>query len=271
MMTTETAAAIIRVAAKFGLEATALMAFVETESGGVAFAEVNGRQEPLIRWEGHYFYRLIGSGLEKKDREALQKKAVAAGLADPKAGVVKNPEAQQDRWDKLLRPAMRLDSDAAIESTSYGVGQVMGANWEMLGFKSVKEFYDIARSGIEGQIELMARFIINSGLKAALQRHDWAAVAAGYNGPNYRQNRYDVKMAQAYDRHARPGQNDDTVLHIQQRLVAHGFPVSVDGDRGPKTLAAIIALQKAKGLEPDGIVGRFTLAALDADPDAVAA
>ncbi|MBL0374002.1 peptidoglycan-binding protein [Rhizobium sp. KVB221] len=35
-------------------------------------------------------------------------------------------------------------------------------------------------------------------------------------------------------------------MHIQRRLVAHGFPVVVDGKRGPKTKAAVVAFQKAR-------------------------
>jgi peptidoglycan hydrolase-like protein with peptidoglycan-binding domain len=56
------------------------------------------------------------------------------------------------------------------------------------------------------------------------------------------------------------------VLHIQQRLVAHGFAVVIDGWRGDKTTAAIKAFQQAHGLTVDGIVGRFTLNALNEDP-----
>jgi peptidoglycan hydrolase-like protein with peptidoglycan-binding domain len=268
MINAETEAAIARLSAVHGMEAAGLMAFVETESAEVTSALVDGRNEPLIRYEGHYFFRLIGEGLPDKEREALREKAVAAKLASPSSGGVPNPASQQDRWDKLLRPAMAMDVDAALESCSYGIGQVMGANWKMLGFGSTQEFINTARAGIEGQIELMVRFIEKSGLKGALAAHDWTHLAAGYNGPSYRKNAYDVKLAEAYHRHtqgtAAPRAQDGTVLHIQQRLVAHGFDVAVDGVRGPNTVAAIIAFQKAKGLEPDGIVGRFTLAALGA-------
>jgi hypothetical protein len=37
-------------------------------------------------------------------------------------------------------------------------------------------------------------------LLAALQSHDWAAFAKGYNGPGYAKNAYDVKLAEAYER-----------------------------------------------------------------------
>lgn len=51
---------------------------------------------------------------------------------------------------------------------------------------------------------------------------------------------------------------------IQERLNALGAkpPLTVDGAYGPKTRAAIIAFQQAKGLVADGIVGPKTMAAL---------
>jgi len=255
MITPELASAANRVALAHGMEAAGLKAFIDVESAGLAYAVVDGRNEPLIRWEGHYFYRLCA--------DLVRDRAVAAGLASAKAGGVKNPASQQGRWDRLLKPAMALDVQAALESCSWGLGQVMGSHWKMLGFSSVIEMVETARSDIEGQIELIAQFIEKSGLKGALAAHDWKTVALGYNGFGYAKNSYDTKMAAAYKSYAGP---DGAVLAIQKRLVAHGFSVTIDGIRGVKTTAAIIAFQKAKGLKPDGIVGRLTMAALNGDP-----
>lgn len=58
-----------------------------------------------------------------------------------------------------------------------------------------------------------------------------------------------------------------SVRWVQERLKAHGFnPGTIDGIRGPKTLAAIRAFQKARKLAVDGIVGPKTNAALKAAP-----
>jgi hypothetical protein len=53
------------------------------------------------------------------------------------------------------------------------------------------------------------------------------------------------------------------VLNLQQRLKELGFdPNGVDGKFGPGTLSAVIAFQKANGLEADGKAGPNTFAAL---------
>lgn len=56
-----------------------------------------------------------------------------------------------------------------------------------------------------------------------------------------------------------------TTLDIQRRLTALGFdPGPADGIRGPRTIRAIKAFQKERGLHVDGIVGPVTAAALNA-------
>ena len=110
------------------LNPAALMAVVDVESGGKVFASVNGKQEPLIRFEGHYFYRLLGA--------AKRNRAVANGLADRRFGKIKNPRSQKGRW-KLLKRAKAIDNQAALQSTSWGVGQVMGSHWRWLEYASV--------------------------------------------------------------------------------------------------------------------------------------
>ena len=193
MFDQDTITEITAVAATLGLEPAALLAVAEVESGGKAFALVDGKREPLIRFEGHYFDKRLSG--DKK----LQ--ARAAGLASPLAGAVANPRTQSARW-KLLARAAAIDRAAAYESVSWGIGQVMGAHWAWLGYSSVEALVSEARAGVGGQVRLMARFIGKAGLKAALAAHDWHAFARGYNGPQYRRNAYHSKLAEAYRRHA---------------------------------------------------------------------
>jgi HK97 family phage prohead protease len=66
---------------------------------------------------------------------------------------------------------------------------------------------------------------------------------------------------------ARPvgtGETGKRVSDLQARLNEMGFkpPLKVDGQFGPKTLAAVRSFQKAHGLKVDGLVGPLTTAAL---------
>ena len=66
------------------------------------------------------------------------------------------------------------------------------------------------------------------------------------------------------------GSSGITVLNVQTRLKALGYPVgSVDGRYGKKTKAAVAAFQTCNGLKADGKVGAKTMAALN-DSSAVA-
>ncbi len=60
------------------------------------------------------------------------------------------------------------------------------------------------------------------------------------------------------------GSSGPDVQDLQQKLKALGFdPNGTDGNFGPGTKAAVIAFQRSKGLQADGVVGPGTQAALD--------
>jgi len=185
---------IAAVAREMGVPAAALAAVAHIESGLRVHAMVEGRNEPLIRFEGHYFDRRLTG--------AKREQARAERLAAPNAGAIANPGSQAARWN-LLGRAAAIDHKAAHESVSWGIGQVMGAHWAWLGYGSVDALVAEARAGLRGQLRLMSRFIERSGLADALRRQDWAAFARGYNGPAYRRNAYDTKLADAYARYSR--------------------------------------------------------------------
>ncbi|MGQ3299640.1 N-acetylmuramidase domain-containing protein [Reyranella sp.] len=98
--------------------------------------------------------------------------------------------------------ASALDERAAIQATSWGLFQIMGFHYHALGFPTPYEFKAAAFTEA-GQLDLFVRFILaNRPLQDALQRKDWHAFAAGYNGPAA-VDVYAPKIAAAYERHAR--------------------------------------------------------------------
>jgi hypothetical protein len=193
MFDVTTIQAIARQAKRANIPFAALAAVVEVESGGKTGSMVAGQFEPLIRFEGHYFYKRVVAF----ERE----RAIKMGLASPKAGVVKNPNSQTSRY-AMLNKAAGIDRQAAYESTSWGVGQVMGAHWKALGYSSVVSLTDDARSGVEGQVGLMVRFILMNALDKHLRAGNFRAFARAYNGTGYAKNAYDTKMFAAEKRWA---------------------------------------------------------------------
>lgn len=251
-------------ASKAGIEPAILLAVAQVESGGRSHVMLRGRAEPVIRFEGHYFDRRL-AGTKRAE-------ARAAGLASPEVGEIANPRGQAERW-ALFERAARIDRKAACESVSWGLGQVMGAHWSWLGFADVEALVAEARSGIAGQVRLMLRYIEKAGLMDALVARDWARFARGYNGPGYRRNQYDRKLARAYRAHAaggllcaaetlRIGARGAAVRSLQLMLCAHGQRVAVDGVFGPQTGRAVQRFQTEAGLVSDGIVGPVTREAL---------
>lgn len=270
MFSKETIEEIEKVAQEEGIDPAALLAIAEVESGGRAFAYVGGRKEPLIRFEGHYFDRLLSDDKREKARRA--------GLASPKAGQIKNARSQAERWG-LLNKAMGIDRTAALQSVSWGIGQVMGTHFKTLGYGSVEAMVQEARSSIAGQMRLMMRFIRKNGLAVYIERLDWAGFARRYNGPAYKKNSYDTRIAAAYARHSngrlkrgiferiRSGtfkynlrafslNNDvEAVRSLQHMLTAAGYAVQSDGIFGVETDRALRQFQAQEKLVVDGIFG----------------
>lgn len=197
---------IVQSAIADGLEPTAFAAIAQVESGGIATTLVNGHQEPLIRFEGHYFDRRLNPQDQAKARKLH--------LSSPKAGDIANPNNQADRWAFLNR-ACSINRNAAYESTSWGIGQVMGAHWEWLGYANVLALVQEVRASVQGQITLMSRFIRHSNLSQTLNNHEWSSIARHYNGPQYAKNRYDLKLAKACQLYT------DPVRQIEKNIKPH--------------------------------------------------
>lgn len=183
-------AAAREVERRTGVSASALLAVAEVESASRAFALVNGRAEPLIRFEGHWFDRLL--------HPARRAAARAAGLSSPRAGAIRNPAAQSARW-RLLEKAAAIDPEVAYAATSWGLAQVMGLHWKRLGFASARALAEEARRSPSGQLLIAARFLKAGGLDRMLAEKRFVDFARSYNGPGFRANRYEAKIERAFE------------------------------------------------------------------------
>ena len=181
-----------QLANRLQVELAALKAVAEVESSGSGFLPAPDRR-PKILFEGHVFHRLT----------AGRYSASHPNISYPRWDRRQYSGSLAGEW-KRLDKAAALDPAAAMQSASWGAFQIMGFNYALCGLDSVGRFVECHAQGADGQVEAFANLLSRPGspLIVPLRRKDWAKFASLYNGPGYRQNRYDEKMAAAYARHA---------------------------------------------------------------------
>jgi hypothetical protein len=160
-----------------------LHAVLDVETSGSGY-DKSGRLKML--YEPHKFYGLL--------KGAALATAVAQGLAYPKQGTQPYPS---DSYPRLIK-AMQIDEVAALKSCSWGLGQIMGGNHVAAGYDNVEKMVQAFIDSEAAQLEGMVDFIKANHLDDELRTHNWAAFARGYNGPNYKVNAYDTKLAARY-------------------------------------------------------------------------
>jgi hypothetical protein len=239
-------------AARYDVPVASVKTVVEVEASGDGFL-ADGR--PKILFEAHYFR-------DRTDgRFDISHPTISAPYPTSRRFYVGGAR----EYDRLAA-AKSLNETAALESASWGAGQVMGANWRDLGFASVQAFVEHVQTAA-GQMDVMMRFCKRNGLLDEMRAFPAAAAfrafAAGYNGAGA-VDVYAPKLAAAFARHSggpavalRKGDRGDPVVALQRAL-----GITPDGDFGPKTEAAVRLFQADQGLVTDGIAGAVTLRAL---------
>lgn len=261
-----------RIGHQIGVGEDELHAFMDVEASGSGF-DAQGR--PKMLFEPHVFYRNLSGA--KRDR------AVREGLAYPKWGEKPYPRDSYPR----LKKAMKIDETAALKSASWGLSQILGENYSMVGFETVQAMVAKFMEDEENHLDAMVKFLIAAGIDDDLRAHRWEVVARVYNGPGYAKHNYHGRMAAAYAKWARipdtPWSPDDdpavsrvvpatyrdgnfyaVVRSVQERLDALGYPEvgAFDGRWGSKTRAAILAFRADNGLPLLAEIDEPLLAAL---------
>ncbi len=180
-------------AKQFGVETAVLLAIQSIESGGNGYL-ADGR--PKILFEGHHFWKHL--------KEAGK---------DPAKLVKGNEDVLYQKWDKTkykggaaeytrLDKAKAIDETAALKSASWGEFQIMGFNHSEAGYSDVQSMVESMKRPGGGQLKALLGFMKSENLLKHVQgdKKDWAAFAKGYNGPGYKDNKYDTKLQAAYDR-----------------------------------------------------------------------
>lgn len=174
-------------------DVAAIKAVAEIESSGDGFL-TDGRVK--ILFEGHQFYRFTKGAFAAAHPTICFQKWTTAFYSKGATADVRGA-GELARLDQ----AMQLDRNAALLSASYGKFQIMGFNFAICGFAAVETFYQTMQADEREHLKAFCNYIKGNTLDDELRSHNWAELARRYNGPDYRKNRYDEKLAAAYVRH----------------------------------------------------------------------
>lgn len=153
----------------------------------------------------------LGSGYLASGRPKILFEAHKFSAATGRKYDGSHPNISSRKWNKLLYGAggehqyarlaiaLKLNETAALASASWGAFQILGSNFEAAGYPSVQAFVYASCQSEDEQLFGFCSFVkSNSGMHRALKAKDWATFARLYNGPGYKQNAYDTKLATAF-------------------------------------------------------------------------
>jgi hypothetical protein len=209
-----------------------IWAVLSVETSGCGYLS---DRRPQILFERHIFHRLTNGEFDD------------GNISDPTPGGYGPRGALQ--YDRLNRAILK-DRAAALQSASWGLGQIMGMNFAKAGFHDVEEMVAAMSDSEDRQLMATANFLTATGLASFLRGHDWASFARGYNGPNYAINRYDIRLNSEYQKCLAGVSPDLSVRAAQLYLTYLGFhPGPIDGIAGEHTLAALADFETQHGFQ----------------------
>lgn len=180
-----------RAAEALGVPLATVRAVNEVESRGTGFLP-DGR--PVILFERHVMYKQLATAGHNADSLARQ----YPNLVNPQRGGYAGGAGEHMR----MAAAWQVDAGCALASASWGLFQIMGYHWELLGFDCIQDFADAMRMTEAAHLDAFVRFVqADPALLRALRAKQWGAFARIYNGPAYKDNLYDVKLARAFARY----------------------------------------------------------------------
>ena len=202
---------LLNAATLLGIEVAAIKAVNEVESRGQGFVD----DFPVILFERHLFWKRLKkhgvnpASVVKNNRDILS----------TKAGGYKN-KAQEI---KRLKRAMKIHPQAAMESASWGLFQVLGKHWKKLNYSSIENFVANMQESEAKQLDVFVRYIkafeCDQHLKlkngaSKLRLRNFEKFAACYNGPAFKKNFYHTRMLRAYTRYKKYDHTNGVQLEV---------------------------------------------------------
>jgi N-acetylmuramidase-like protein/putative peptidoglycan binding protein len=224
-----------RVSNSLGVGEAEVWAVLAVETLGFGFLR---DRRPQILFERHIFHKLTGGQFDAGNED----------ISSSAPGGYDGGAAEYKRLEK----AMALDREASLKSTSWGIGQVMGFNFDVVGFTNVEDMVASMVKDEDSQLLAVGNFIKSKGLTAALRIKDWTTFARVYNGPDFQKNEYDTRLAAAFAKFEISLPN----MSLRTAQVALDFlgidPGPIDGLRGRRTRSALIRFQQLNDMEQTG-------------------
>jgi Protein of unknown function (DUF3380). len=173
----------------FSIDEAFLKAFIEVETGGQGFDPQTGKM--IIQFEPAWF--------RKKEPYAPSGMWSLNGV-----------ERQKAEWDAFM-DACNINEASAMESTSIGLGQILGLHYKRLGYKDVYGMWYEAENDIYHQVLQLCQFLTTDlSLMQAIARKDWHTIASIYNGKGYKElaiklgrEPYDISLKKAYEKYSK--------------------------------------------------------------------
>ena len=171
-----------------GCNVAAIKAVAATETGICGVFDKQGR--PSILYERHYFSRLTKRRYDRTHSDIANSVSYANAEGYGRCSV---------QYEKLGR-ASQLDRSSALMSASWGAFQLMGEYYQEAGYSSIDGFVAGMQTSVQEQLTAFVHRILSNkkGAQSALQQKNWTRFADAYNGPHWRTNHYDTKMAENY-------------------------------------------------------------------------
>jgi hypothetical protein len=119
---------------------------------------------------------------------------IAPDLSDPRPGGYGLVSMQPGRVER----ASKLDRDAALNATSWGLFQILGLNYANAGHPDLQSFINAMYRSAGDHLDAFVAVVRTFRLDGALRSLDWPTFKWRYNGPA--ENDYAWKMRVAYER-----------------------------------------------------------------------
>jgi Protein of unknown function (DUF3380). len=175
-----------RAADALGCDVAAIKAVCEVEAPQGGFHDDG--TTPRILFEAHHFSRLTSHNYDDTHPHIS---SATWNRALYKGGMAEH---------RRMVDAVALNRDAALQSASWGRFQVMGYNHKIAGHDTIQDFVNAAYRSEGAHLDMFVAFCKSEGLDKFLRSREWDKFAARYNGPSYKSNSYDTKLAAAWSK-----------------------------------------------------------------------